>query len=290
MKKYLFFVGLLAFQGISSAQSASGLDQRIKKIAYNVDQVFTVNIVRGVGTHILLNDDERIVKAAPGFGADCKDVNHDWCIVANVGENSIFVKAKSGAEDANNLEVVTTKRLYTFDFVIPKKPNREKDSVFRISFKYPDEKKSPVLSADQIMAALQIEQEIKKEEINKKMAVSNKPVNWNYSKENIGDSEAISPSMTYDDGRFTYLRFDGNRAMPEVFAIDSQGNESTVTTHIEGDANDTLVIHKVWKHFVLRAGRQVVGIWNENYDLEGVTSPNGVTVQGVKRHVKESRE
>lgn len=289
MKRYLFVVALLMLSGNSNAQNANTTDQRIRKITYSADQVFTVNIVRGVGTHILLNEDERIVKAAPGFGSDCKDVNHDWCIVANVGENDIFVKAKSTAEDANNLEIVTTKRLYTFDFVIPKKPNRDKDSVFRISFKYPEEKKSNALSPEQVLAAIQIEEELKKEEVNKKLAASNKPVNWNYSKENIGDSESISPSMTYDDGRFTYLKFDGNRAMPEVFAVDAEGNESTVATHVEGDANDILVIHKVWKHFVLRAGRQVVGIWNESYDLEGISSNSGVTVQGVKRRVKEAQ-
>lgn len=289
MKRCLIVAALLTLHGMSLAQNVNGSDQRIRKIAYSPDQVFTVNIVRGVGTHILLSDDERIVKAAPGFGSDCKDANHDWCIVANVGENDIFVKAKSTAEDANNLEVVTTKRLYTFDFVIPKKANREKDSVFRISFKYPDEKKANVLSPEQVLAAMQIEEDLKKEEVSKRLAAANKPVNWNYSKENIGDSESISPSMTYDDGRFTYLKFDGNRAMPEVFAVDAEGNESTVATHVEGDANDVLVIHKVWKHFVLRAGRQVVGIWNESYDLEGVASNSGVTVQGVKRRVKEAQ-
>ena len=80
-------------------------DSRIRQIVYDPDQVITINIIKGVGTHIVLAKDESIKIAAPGFGADCNKPESDWCIVANTGDNHIFVKAKSGAVEPNNLEL-----------------------------------------------------------------------------------------------------------------------------------------------------------------------------------------
>jgi type IV secretion system protein VirB9 len=47
--------------------------------------------------------------------------------------------------------------------------------------------------------------------------------------------------------------------------------------------NDTIVVHEVAKRFVLRLGDEVVGIWNDAYDMDGVPPSDGTTVYGVRR-------
>jgi type IV secretion system protein VirB9 len=238
---------------------------------YSADEVYKINIILGVGTRILLGKDEKIMAAAPGFGADCKDESLDWCIVSNVGANEIYVKAKSKATDANNLEVTTDKRVYSFDFVLNKDFKRDVDGMFRVTFKYPEEAKK----VDQEAIAAAVVQE--------RLDAKNKPRNWNYAKEALPGSEGIDPSMAYDDGRFTYFKFAGNKQMPSVFVVEADGKEAHVATHVEGEANDTLVVHRVAKRFVLRLQNQVIGIWNDSFDQLGVTAPDGVTVEGLKR-------
>jgi type IV secretion system protein VirB9 len=246
-------------------------DSRLREVMYSPDQVYRVNIILGVGTRILLAKDEKIKSAAPGFGADCKDEAMDWCIVADVGANEIYVKAKSKAKEPNNLEVTTDKRVYSFDFVLDKNFKRDVDGMFRVTFLYPEEAKK----VDKEAAAAAVVQE--------RLEAKNKPRNWSYAKEALPGSDGIDPMMAYDDGRFTYFKFKSNQEMPDVKAVDEAGAESQVDSHVEGEAKDTLVVHRVAKRFVLRLGKQVVGIWNDGYGNPGVATPDGVTVEGLKR-------
>jgi type IV secretion system protein VirB9 len=247
-------------------------DTRLREVMYSPDEVYRINIILGVGTRIILGKDEQIKTAAPGFGADCKDEAKDWCIVANVGANEIYVKAKSKAKEANNLEVTTDKRVYSFDFVLNEKFKRDIDGMFRVTFNYPDEAKK--INVEGGAAAVKERLDVKK------------PRNWNYAKEALPGSEGIDPAMAYDDGRFTYFKFAGNKQMPAVFVVEANGKEANAATHVEGPANDTLVVHRVAKRFVLRLENQVVGIWNDSFDQAGVTAPDGMTVDGLKRVVK----
>lgn len=251
-------------------------DARLREVKYSPDQVYQINIILGVGTRIILGKDEEIRSASPGFGADCAKEGMDWCIVADSGSNEIYVKARSAMAETNNLEVTTTKRLYSFDFVHnPKlKLKRDVDGMFRVTFKYPEEAKK--VNVEAVAAAV----------VQERLHAMNKPRNWNYVKEALAGSEGIDPEMAYDDGRFTYFKFGGSKQMPEVFAVEEGGKESLVASHVEGDASDTLVVHRVGKRFVLRLDKQIVGIWNDSFNQPGLSSPDGVTVEGLKRVVR----
>lgn len=249
-------------------------DARLREVMYSPDQIYRINIILGVGTRILLGKDEKITSAGPGFGADCKDPEMSWCIVADVGANEIYVKAKSTAKEPNNLELKTDKRVYSFDFVVNPNFKRDVDGMFRVTFLYPEEAKK----VDKEVAAAAVVQE--------RLEAKNKPRNWNYAKEALPGSDGIDPAMAYDDGRFTYFKFKANREIPEVFTVEADGKEAQVATHIEGDAKDTLVAHRVAKRFVLRLGKQVVGVWNDGFGDAGVATPDGVTVEGLKRVVR----
>jgi type IV secretion system protein VirB9 len=74
------------------------------------------------------------------------------------------------------------------------------------------------------------------------------------------------PTLVFDDGRFTYLRFPGNREVPAVFHVLGDGSETLVNARME---DDLLVVDRVSRKLMLRAGSAVVGLWNDAFDLDG---------------------
>jgi len=96
-------------------------------------------------------------------------------------------------------------------------------------------------------------------------------------------SEDIVPTLVFDDGRFTYFRFPGNREVPAVFHVLGDGSETLVNARME---DDLLVVDRVSRRLMLRAGLAVVGVWNEAFDLTGRPPDDGTTVPGVQRVVK----
>ncbi len=93
-------------------------------------------------------------------------------------------------------------------------------------------------------------------------------------------SQDIVPTLVFDDGRFTYLRFPGNRDVPAVFHVLGDGSETLVNARM---ADDLLVVDRVSRRLMLRAGSAVVGVWNDAFDLDGRPPKGGTTVPGVQR-------
>jgi type IV secretion system protein VirB9 len=108
-------------------------------------------------------------------------------------------------------------------------------------------------------------------------------LNSAYSLAEGGASADIVPSLVFDDGRFTYIRFAGHAELPAVFHVQGDGTESLVNTRMEGEL---LVVDRVSRRLVLRAGQAVVGLWNEAFDLEGPSERSGATVPGVQRVIR----
>ena len=86
--------------------------------------------------------------------------------------------------------------------------------------------------------------------------------------------------LVFDDGRFTYLRFANNREVPAVFHVQGDGSEALVNVRMEGDL---LVVDRVSRRLMLRAGNAVVGLWNESFDPDGIPPVGGTTAPGVER-------
>jgi len=60
-------------------------------------------------------------------------------------------------------------------------------------------------------------------------------------------------------------------------------SESLVNSHV---IEDTIVVQRVAKEFVLRLGDAVVGLYNESYDPDGIPPKNGMAVEGLQRVIK----
>ncbi|MFT4435998.1 TrbG/VirB9 family P-type conjugative transfer protein [Caballeronia sp. 15715] len=260
----LWLVGLMMVSPVVHAYDLPGWsdDSRVRQIVYAPDAVVRIQAQRGFATHIALDPHEQIQVVAPGD-------RDGWQVVANRGDHDVYLKPQLAAHDSN-LEIRTDKRSYSFDLlVLPLKAKfGTGDEMYRVTFVYPDEVKA------------QAHAETDTEIVAQRLGQSPVARNTRYSMQVMPHSDDIAPTAAWDDGRFTYIRIPNNRRIPAIFRAAEDGTESVVDRHME---DDTIVVHEVAKCFVLRLGDEVVGIWNDAYDMDGVPPHDGTTVMGVKR-------
>jgi type IV secretion system protein VirB9 len=280
---------LAAWAG-SNASAADGqpADPRLREMLYDPRAVVTVPVKRGVVTLVVLDADESIAEVAAGLGGDCTKTEAAWCVAAQPGGRTLFVKAKSSANAPNNLAVVTDRRTHSFRFVVLA-DNDPKMPVYRLVIKAPAARPVPPARLALHGAAPLIElpavppppspMEVVAQRLQAKAQVRN----TNYTIAEGSGSEDIVPTLVFDDGLFTYFRFPGNREVPAVFHVLGDGSETLVNTRME---DDLLAVDRVSRRLILRSGSAVVGVWNEAFDLDGVSPSDGTTVPGVQRAFK----
>jgi type IV secretion system protein VirB9 len=274
----------------SAATTAEGrvADPRLREVLYDPHAVVTVPVKRGVVTLVVLDADESITEVAAGLGGDCAKAEAAWCVAAQPGGRNLFVKPKSTASAPNNLAVVTDRRTHSFRFVVLA-DNDPKAPVYRLVVKAPAVpptapgrlalRDTMPLVALPAVPPTPSPQEVIAERLQAKAQVRNS----NYSIAEGNGSEDIVPTLIFDDGRFTYFRFPGNREVPAVFHVLGDGSETLVNARME---DDLLVVDRVSRKLMLRAGSAVVGVWNEAFDLDGASPDGGTTVPGVQRVFK----
>ncbi len=272
----------------ASAQGASpqGTDARLREVVYDPNTVVTVPVKRGVVTLVVLDADEAIAEVGAGLGGDCAKVEAAWCIAAQAGGRTVFIKPKSTAAAANTLAVVSNRRIHNFRFLVLADED-PRSSVYRLVVKAPPPAVRATPPAGQrSMPALNVPllplpqrpsaEQLVSERLQAKPAVRN----TRYALAEGDDSQDIVPTLVFDDGRFTYLRFPGNREVPAVFHVLGDGSETLVNARME---DDLLVVDRVSRRLMLRAGAAVVGLWNEAFDLDGVPPEQATTVPGLRR-------
>ena len=284
MKRLTSFTATLGLVVCGATVAAESADPRLREVVYDPRAVVTVPVKRGVVTLVVLDADESITEVAAGLGGDCAKAESAWCVAAQPGGRNFFVKAKSSASAANNLAVVTDRRTHAFRFVVladgdPKPP------VYRLVVKAPARVAPATRLALRDLAPLVAlpvvpspppPQQVVAERLQAKSQV----MNTQYSVAEGAGSQDIVPTLVFDDGRFTYLRFPGNREIPAVFHVLGDGGETLINARME---DDLLVVDRVSRRLMLRAGSAVVGLWNEAFDLDGRPPGDGTTVPGVQR-------
>ena len=279
---------------------ARAADPRLRAQVYDPKVVVTVPVKRGVVTLVVLDADEAISEVAAGLGGDCSKPESAWCIAAQPGGRHLFVKPKSAASAANTLAVVSDRRTHAFRFVLlpdgdPRPP------VYRLEVKAPAASAAtlsrmtttdtaptplpasalPAVSLPPAVPALSPE-----DLLDQRLQAKPPVLNTQYSLAEGAGSLEIVPSLVFDDGRFTYFRFPGNGQVPAVFHVLGDDSETLVNARME---DDLLVVDRVSRRLMLRAGSAVVGVWNEAFDLEGVPPRAGTTVPGVERVLKHDK-
>ena len=272
----------------AAAPAADGTDPRLREVTYDAQSVVTVPVKRGVVTLVVLDADETITEMAAGLGGDCTKADAAWCIAAQPGGRNLFVKAKSTATAANNLAVVTDRRTHSFRFVVLP-DNDPKAPVYRLMVKAPVMRAAlPALIAlpepsRPAAASAPPNEPPPGQVVAERLQAKPQVLNPNYSIAEGKDSEDIVPTLAFDDGRFTYFKFPGNREVPAVFQVLGDGSETLVNARME---DDLLVVDRVSRRLMLRAGSAVVAVWNDAFDIDGVPPSDGTTVSGVRRTVK----
>lgn len=288
-------VGLVL--GACTAAAAHGKpqrpDPRLREVIYDPRAVVTVPVQRGVVVLVELDADEAITDVAAGLGSDCSKADAVWCVAAQPGGRHVFIKAKRGASAPNNLAVVTDRRSHSLRFEVLADDDRQ-PPVYRLSVKAPVRSPAPVPSPTQILLREMAElaqlpaapagptpEQLVTERLQARPAV----VNTRYAVAEGTGSSDIVPSLIFDDGRFTYLRITGQRPLPAVFEVQGDGSEHMVNTRME---EDLLVVDRVSRRLMLRAGNAAVGIWNEAFAYDRVAPAGTTTVPGLERSLKKT--
>ena len=110
------------------------------------------------------------------------------------------------------------------------------------------------------------------------------PVNANYTIAYGRNSEDLQPAMVFDDGRFTYIKWPGNREIPAIFEIRTDGSEMVANTRMQGEF---IVVDRIARGLMLRSGSAVTSIKNESFESEGLAPVGGTAVPGVERAMRE---
>ncbi len=291
----LFITGLCTSAWGARVPAPGKHDARVTFVTYNKEDVTVVPVQRGTVTRIILGEDEKIVRdgSASGFAADCSRPELEWCIRAEAGTSQLLIKPKDGATH-NNLELKTDKRDYSFSFeVLPDHGqangkaapgNASKKPMYRVIFRYlaappmfSVARPTPGSSAAGDSATLE----------RRLAAARPRARNWSYTMQVMKGAQDIVPSLVFDDGRFTYLRFPANREVPTIFYVSPTGEEARVNFHMDETDRDLVVVERLGRRFVLRLGGGAVGIWNEAFDSQGVAPRDGTTVEGVARELRQ---
>lgn len=272
MKKFLILL-LLAASSFNSVfaldKPQSGReDKRVFYTDYKPDEIYPISAVNGLITTIIFEPGETVKNFGSGFSTA-------WEFAAR--ENHFFLKPKE-KQGTTNLVVVTDRRTYLFDVKLT--ANRSK-ATYRLAFRYPLEEQARIAAEAEKkhVKALLEESPIKENSESKEQTNQNRSYSMNFG--SAANSKRIAPIEAFDDGRFTYLKFSKHTDFPAAYRKVDQ-EETLVNSHVNGD---WLVLHGVFEEILLRAGRSVVGIYNDNYTGGGVNEEGGVSVPGLKREI-----
>jgi len=236
------------------------VDSRIRVVAYNPDDVVTLQGYVGYQIHLQWAEGEEFVNLGSGDNG-AFDVGAE--------RNHFFIKPKE-ARASTNLTVLTNRRAYHFDYVVaanaPTGPAARR-MVYSIRFTYPQD--------DARLAAA--ERERLQTEARMRQAAADRPRNENYW---FCGSDTLKPMSAYDDGVQTRLRFPARSEFPAMFVQNDDGSESLLNFNIE---EDEVVIHRVARRFVLRRGKLVGCVVNQSFAGGGARTRTNTNVPGVQR-------
>lgn len=246
-----------------------GYDSRVQYVNYNPDNVVNIRTKIGYATLVQLQEGETVKNDEnSGIGMG---YGKAWDLTVK-GRNLFFKPIKHNPD--TNLLITSNKRTYIFHVGLVK---GKMAPTYLLRFNYPGE--------ENYRRQQQIEREAAAAAV-LRAAQSSKSAAADYNRNywGRGDSE-LAPTEVFDDGRFTYLRYNNAKSLPAVFKVNSDGSEAAVNSHVEAD---TLIVHETAKNFVLRQGKAVLCVENRSYDSVGTFNQTGSTGKNTVRLKKGS--
>ena len=258
--KLIFLISMSLPSHMSASQTPlpGKLDQRITSVVYQANNVVKVSATYGISTMIVFDDDESFETISLGD-------TESWQVAPTERGNILFVKPIA-KDVATNMSVVTTKRIYFLE--LTDHAPKDGKQIFGVRFVYPDK-----------MTNQRLRQEAERRAAFPNIfGIDKAKVNSNYSYS--GDPD-LRPSMMFDDGRKTFLRFEGK--VPAIFAVTSGDKETLRNFRKEGAY---VVLDGVERQYTLRDGDRWVCAFNLNRRLKGAFAQQqngngeGASIQG----------
>ncbi|WP_165904994.1 P-type conjugative transfer protein VirB9 [Parashewanella curva] len=242
-------------------------DRRVRHINFNPQQVVKLVGHYGFATDIAFANGETIKQIAMGDSAA-------WSVTPV--DNHIFIKPKAQLA-ITNMTVLTNRHVYQFELnaSLLKNTNQatSRNMMFAVDFIYPDDLKTQLHQHNQ--------QQLLEDQLSLHTSPQVNSQNYFYK----GD-KSLLPVTVFDDGRFTYLKFNPKQDLPAVYTVNSDNSESLVNSHINPDFPNTIVIRRVVRRLVLRQGQLVLCLFNQSFDAEKPASYQKTQIPQVKRIAK----
>ena len=242
-----FFIVLTVLLSMSATHAeqlgmTQGADMRVQVFNYDPSDVYVINAQIGYATLVQLEKGEEI---PDDYGALGMGDAQSWSLAVR-GNNVLF---KPIAEMPNtNILLVTNKRTYAFELRTHGIPT------YIARFNYPADDAPPKDAPPPLPQYLQV---VATDSQGTELLMD-ADINTSYSYRGNAD---IKPTSVWDDGRFTYLRYNHAGDLPTVYRVMPDGSEMLVNTHTDGD---TLVLHEVSSRYRVRFGKVVGEIGNQH--------------------------
>ena len=270
MNGWRCWLALLAGPGTALAAVVpppGSLDARVREIDYRENQVVQITGYVGYHIHLQLGPDETFVALGAGDSAAVD--------IAAEGPH-VMLKPKA-ARIATNLTLVSSRRVYHFEYRTYEAPPQFNTAVFALRFRYP----VPRPEGSPVATPLPFSSSSPSVAPPVVLARAARAVNEAYW---YCGSESLQPTAASDDGVQTRLTFSARGEWPAIFVRNEDGSESLVNFHAEGT---TAVVHRVARGFVLRRGALVGCVENRGYAGSGDWVASGAHADGVSREVRE---
>ncbi len=195
--------------------------------------------------------------------------------------NILFLKARE-VQPITNLQVVTTrrdgsKRSYQFELTVKDGDiSTGQDTYFLVKFRYPQDE-----AEQRRIEGLLSQARKQAQRIDGVFDTYEKygPRNWAYTAQG---SVTLEPSSVYDNGKTITFTFPDNQEIPAIYIISSDGTESLVPKTTNGNM---VIVHAIGSRFTLRHGKNVLCIFNEAYQRQGINPKTGTTSPSVERKI-----
>jgi type IV secretion system protein VirB9 len=205
-------------------------DPRIAEVFYNPSDVVELKGVLGYQLSLEFDPTEHIENVAIGDALA-------WQVTPNRKANLLFLKPMARRPDTN-MTVITNLRRYNFQLSV-RKHAPARAIAYSVRFVYP----APVLARIEPPAP------------------PAPPVDRNHAYSYQGSTKAL-PTQLFDDGQSTYFAFATDADLPAIYAVEADGGEGVVNSHI---LLGFTVVDRIAPGFVLRRGAEVTKVFNDGW-------------------------
>jgi type IV secretion system protein VirB9 len=195
-------------------------------VMYDPNQVYEIRGTYGYQTSLEFGSDETVKVVTLGDTIAWQTVPYN---------NRVFLKPVE-PNAATNLTIITDKHTYYF---MLSSGRLSKDTTFLVRFRYPN------------AASNRISQSSGSSQQSTKESKGFDPASLNLDYSTSGNKRAIPLSRVFDDGQFTFFKFDDNTEIPSIYTVGKDGTEAVVNTRREGSY---IVVERTTDLFTLRNG------------------------------------